>query len=153
MKLRQSPRLKEFAHTGSFVYHLTFVTRGRLPTFQSGEVVQSCLESLRTACERHGFDAIAYCFMPDHAHLLLTGQEKSSLRAFAHHFKQLSGYRFKRKHGASLWQISYYDHVLRRDTDVGQIGAYIWDNPVRAGLAENRMDYAFSGPREVMEQA
>jgi putative transposase len=153
MKLRKSPRLREFHYTGPLVYHLTFVTRERLPAFKADEVVQPCLEALEVACERHGFDTLAFCFMPDHLHLLLAGRDGSSLRDFAHHFKQVSSYRFKRGHGAALWQISYYDHVVRRDEDVEQIAAYIWDNPVRAGLVESRLEYAFSGPRELMEQA
>ncbi len=105
------------------------------------------------ACERHGFDTLAFCFMLDHLHLLLAGRDGSSLEDFVRYFKQTSGYHFKRTHGAGLWQISYYDHVVRRGEDVGQIAAYIWDNPVRAGFVENRFDYAFSGPRELMEQA
>ena len=153
MKLRQSPRLKEFPYTGPFAYHLTFVTRGRLPLLATGSTVRLCLEALETACQRHHFRPIAYCVMPDHVHLLLWGQEGSPLRDFARHFKQLSGYRFKCEHGASLWQISYYDHVVRRDEDIAQIAAYIWDNPVRAGMVGSRLDYAFSGPRELMEQA
>jgi putative transposase len=153
MKLRQSPRLRGFGYTGPFAYHLTFVTRDRLPAFQADKVVQPCLDALKMACERHGFDALAFCFMPDHLHLLLAGRDGSSLQDFVRYFKQTSGYRFKRKHGASLWQISYYDHVVRRDEDVGQIAAYIWDNPVRAGLVESGLEYAFSGPRELMEQA
>ena len=91
--------------------------------------------------------------MPDHVHLLLAGRERSSLQDFARYFKQLSGYKFKREHSASLWQVSYYDHVLRREEDAGQIAAYIWDNPVRAGMVESRFEYPFSGPRELMEQA
>lgn len=91
--------------------------------------------------------------MPDHLHLLVAGQDGSSLPDFARYFKQLSGYQSKRTHGSALWQISYYDHVVRRDEAVEQIAAYIWDNPVRARLAESRLDYAFSGPRELMEQA
>jgi len=91
--------------------------------------------------------------MPDHLHLLLAGQDASSLQDFVHYFKQISGYDFKRRHASALWQISYYDHVVRRDEDVEQIAAYIWDNPVREGLVESRLDYAFSGPRELIEQA
>ncbi len=91
--------------------------------------------------------------MPEHLHVLVAGQEGASLKDFARHFKQLSGYQFKRRHRAGLWQISYYDHVVRRDEDVHVIAAYIWDNPVRAGLMKSRTDYAFSGPRELMEQA
>lgn len=153
MKLRQSPRLKDFAYVGPFAYHLTFVTRRRLLIFREATVVEACLESLNAACGRYGFNILAFCFMPDHLHVLSAGQEGSSLQDFVRYFKQLSGYRFRRAYGASLWQISYYDHVVRRDEDVEQIAAYIWDNPVRAGLVESRLDYAFSGPRALMGQA
>lgn len=153
MKLRQSPRLKDFRYTGPFAYHLTLVTRGRLPIFTAEKSVQPYRLALQRACQRYGFDTLAFCFMPDHLHLLLAGQDGSSLQDFSRYFKQVSGYHFKRRHGGALWQISYYDHVVRRDEDIQQIAAYIWDNPVRAGLVESRLDYAFSGPRELMEQA
>ena len=153
MKLRQSPRLKEFVYSGPFAYNLTFVTRGRRPVFRAASVFEPCLEALTTASARHDFEVLAYCFMPDHVHLLLAGQDGSSLKDFARHFKQLSGYRFKRDHDASLWQISYYDHVVRREEDVKEIAAYIWDNPVRAGIVESRLEYGYAGPRELMEQA
>jgi putative transposase len=116
-------------------------------------VVKLCLDELEKACQRYGFSVLAFCFMPDHLHLLLGGEDGASLQNFVRHFKQVSGYSFKRQYGAALWQISYYDHVLRRDEDVRQVATYIWDNPVRAGLVDSRLDYAFSGPREFMEQA
>jgi putative transposase len=153
MKLRRSPRLRDFNYTGPYGYQLALVTRARLPIFTTEKAVQPCLDALSMACHRYGFDILAFCFMPDHLHLLLGGQEQSSLQDFVRYFKQIPGYRFKRRRGASLWQISYYDHVVRRGEDVGQIAAYVWDNPLRAGLVESRLDYAFSGPRELMEQA
>jgi len=124
-----------------------------MPIFTAAAVVDTCLESLDAACRRFGFKGLAFCFMPDHLHLMVAGQEASSLKDFARYFKQLSGYRFRREHGVSLWQISYYDHVLRRDEDIREVAAYIWDNPVRAGLVKSRFEYAFSGPRELMGQA
>ena len=113
----------------------------------------ACRGALYTAAKKCGFDIIAFCFMPDHLHLLAVGRESSSLPDFARLFKQLAGYNFRRARGAALWQISYFDHVVRREESLAEIAAYIWNNPVRAGLVENRMDYAFSGPRESMEQA
>jgi len=52
-----------------------------------------------------------------------------------------------------LWQISYHDHVLRRNQDLLAAARYIWDNPVRAGLVQSRTEYRFSGPRSMLEQA
>jgi len=152
-KLRTSPRLKDFGYVGPFAYGLSLVTRARAARFTELCVVQTVLDCLALSCARCGFSLHAYCFMPDHLHLLVSGQDGSSLPAFVRHFKQLSGHRYKREHGAQLWQISYYDHVLRRDEDLLAIACYIWDNPVRAGLAQDRSEYPFSGPRSVMEQA
>jgi len=153
MKLRKSPRLRDFHYTGPFAYHLTFATRERLPIFKGEDEVQPCLYALKKACERYDFHTLAFCFMPDHLHLLLGGQGDSSLHDFVRYFKQISGYHFKRRYSGALWQISYYDHVVRRSEDVEEIAAYIWNNPVREGLAESRLDYALSGPRELMGQA
>jgi putative transposase len=152
-KLRTSPRLKGFDYVGPFGYSLTLATRGRAAAFSDPCVVQAVLECLALPCARYGFSLHAYCFMPDHLHLLLSGQDDSSLTDFVRHFKQLSGHRYKREHGAPLWQISYYDHVLRRHEDLLTVARYIWDNPLRAGLVQDRSEYPFSGPREAMEQA
>jgi len=138
---------------GPFGYSLSLVTRGRAATFSNPCVVQAVLDCLTLSCAQYGFSLHAYCFMPDHLHLLVSSSDDSSLTDFVRHFKQLSGHRYKREHGARLWQISYYDHVLRRDEDLLALARYIWDNPVRAGLVQDRSEYPFSGPRSLMEQA
>ena len=153
MKLRKSPRLAHFDYVGSFAYSLTLVTRDRAPVFTEPRIVDATLHCLARSCTRYGFSLHAYCFMPDHLHLVVCGQDNSPLAAFVHHFKQLSGHRYKQEHDAQLWQISYYDHVLRGDEDLLAVASYIWDNPVRGGLVQSRTEYPFSGPRSTMEQA
>jgi putative transposase len=152
-KLRTSPRLKTFDYLGPFTYSLSLVTRDRVPVFTDRGIVDATMDRLTLSCARYGFCLHAYCFMPDHLHLLVSGQEGSSLRDFVRHFKQLSGHHYKREHGAQLWQISYYDHVLRKEEDLLAIARYIWDNPMRAGLVQERSEYPYSGPRPIIEQA
>jgi putative transposase len=152
-KLRTSPRLKHFGYVGPFGYSLSLVTRGRAPVFTDRGMVDAALECLALSCGRYGFSLYAYCFMPDHLHLLVCGEEDSSLTDFMRHFKQLSGHQYKLEYGAQLWQISYYDHVLRKEEDLLPLARYIWDNPVRAGLVQDMCDYPFSGPKPTMEQA
>lgn len=89
--------------------------------------------------------------MPDHAHLLVEVPEGVSLQAFVRHFKQLSGYALRRQVGFPVWQISYYDHILRDDEAMLDVARYIWDNPVRKGLVNERAEYPFSGPRDLLE--
>jgi len=103
------------------------------------------LKALQTSAIKHRFGIPAYCFMPDHLHLLAVGQRpESNLKEFAHHFKTVSGFRYKRLTGRHLWQISYHDRVLRREEDLEAVADYIWCNPVRAGLAPDAASYAFS---------
>jgi putative transposase len=106
-----------------------------------------CLEKLREAAARNGFEVVAYCFMPDHLHLLVRTVENADLVAFMRRFKQLSGYAYRRLTGDSevLWQTSYHDHVLRQEEDVYAAARYIWGNPVRAGLLQSAGAYPHSG--------
>ena len=105
-----------------------------------------CMSALNTISEKNGFLVWAYCFMPDHLHLLIEGTRKSSdLKRSISEFKQSTGYSFKRKNGKKLWQESYYDHVLRDKESAKKAAEYILMNPVRKGLANNCNDYPFSG--------
>jgi len=86
--------------------------------------------------------------MPDHLHLLVQGLSgQSDLKRCISRFKQMSGYRFKRRYGKQLWQPSYYDHVLRKGEDIATVMKYILLNPVRAGLAEDFREYPYSNSK------
>ncbi len=147
---QSSPRLAAFDYTGPYAYSITLNTAARHRVFTSEAVVHDCLKALMEASSKHDFVVYAYCFMPDHVHLLVEGSEDSSLIPFMKRFKQLSGHRYKQEFGRALWHRSYYDHVLRQEEDRRVVAEYIWNNPVQAGLVVSREAYAFSGPRELM---
>ena len=147
---RSSPRLATFDYIGPHAYSITVNTAAKQRAFTNEAVVHECLDALAEACSKHGFVVHAYCFMPDHLHLLSEGSESSSLASMTKRFKQLSSYRYKKRTGHSLWQRSYYDHVLRQEEDRNVVAEYIWNNPVQAALVANREAYAFSGLREMM---
>jgi putative transposase len=111
--------------------------------------VRFSIKTLHEKAAGHGFEVLAYCFMPNHVHLLVVGLiETSRLQPFVQQFKQITGFAFKQEHGAPLWHRSYHDRVLRRDEDLPAVAAYIWGNPVRAGLVESVEEYPYSGPTE-----
>jgi REP element-mobilizing transposase RayT len=97
--------------------------------------------------------------MPDHLHFLAGTSEGGDLLSLMHSFKQKTGWWFKnhyaagglkasptlRKHRPALWQKSYYDHILRREEDIGDVIRYIVENPVRGGLVDRAEDYPFAG--------
>jgi putative transposase len=89
---------------------------------------------------------IAYCFMPDHVHLLVGGtREDSDCRAFISTAKQLAAVHSSRQFGVRLWQHYGYEHVLRRHEDTLAVARYIIANPLRAGLADDMFEYPFVG--------
>ncbi len=140
------PRLPSFSYRGRFRYFLTICTRDKSRYFQDEGLVKMVLSVLEDFSRREKFSVGAYCFMPDHLHLLIEGREKESdLRGFVFRFKQKSGYLAAKECGLALWQKSYYDHILRPEEDMMGFCRYIWDNPVRGGLVDHYREYRYSG--------
>ena len=144
---RSSPRLSSFDYTGPYAYLLTINTARRQNALADRAVVDQCETALQEAADKHEFELLAYCFMPDHMHLLVQGSEDSRLTSFMKRFKQVSGFRYKQTFQRLLWQRSYYDRVLRVEDDLAVVADYIWNNPVRAGIVETPSAYPFNGPR------
>jgi putative transposase len=85
--------------------------------------------------------------MPDHLHLLLQGGSlKANLLKFVNGFKQRTSYGFWLRNKKELWQVSFYDHILRDADAPADVAWYIWMNPVRAGLVKKAGEYPYSGP-------
>jgi putative transposase len=145
---RKTNRLESELYYGKRLYFLTICSFDGQNIFKSAPVVNSLLDKLKTCCTTHGFLNYAYCFMPAHLHLLLAGEDNSNLIKMMRHFKQLTGYEFKRKTGKRLWQKSYYDHILRKEESIANVVRYILENPVRKGLAKHPEEYPFSGSLE-----
>ena len=140
------PRLKDFDYKGTYAYFITIRSKERSVRFKKAEVVDRLIHILTDNAERERFRILAYCFMPDHFHLLAIGEDdKSDLKKFISFFKQETGYWFKRNYGKDLWHISYYDHILRKEENLENVASYILQNPVRKGIVAEYRDYPFSG--------
>jgi putative transposase len=87
--------------------------------------------------------------MPDHLHILIEGKDNNSdMRRFISSYKQSTGFYYKKKTGLPLWQVNYYEHVLRREEDTTNVARYIFDNPVRKGLVDDFKKYKSLGSFE-----
>ena len=139
-------RLKGFTYEGYASYFLTFCVRARRCAFVRPVVVEATLAQFRLAASDEQFALLAYCFMPDHAHLLIEGlAQTSSLQRFAQAAKRRSGSVYARRGDGALWQEGYYERVLRSSEDAKRIARYILENPVRARLVASPSEYAFLG--------
>ena len=142
---RKQNRLNHDIYHGNRAYSLTICTDNRQKHFLNATTVTTCIDILRQI-SKPLFEIYAYCFMPDHLHLLIVAmQENVDLIRFIKDFKQQTGFHFKQESGSPLWQKSYYDHVLRKDEDLRTVARYILNNPVRAGLVKDFQEFHFMG--------
>jgi putative transposase len=142
-------RLKAFDYKGHFRYSTTLCTHNRAPLFKDPSTVIWLTGILKVKSEEYGFRVWAYCFMPDHLHLLIEGKSPDSdMKRFLSAFKQLSGFYYKKETGLPLWQINFYEHVLRNEENTISVAQYIFNNPVRKGLVADYRKYRFLGSFE-----
>jgi len=154
MSHRHTPRLSSFDYRGSYRYSLTMCTYMRRPYVTSSINVERALLQISRSADRQRFEILAYCFMPDHLHMLVGGETSASdARRFIDLAKQLSGYAHRQATGDRLWQRSSWDRILRSPDDTTTVIRYLLLNPVRAGLVERPLDHPGSGSLVLDRQA
>ena len=147
MAHRRPPRITGFSYVGFYRYSLTFGTHKRLRLFADGRRVESALGQIRRTCDDEQFALLAYCFMPDHLHVVVEGQTPASdLRRFVKIAKQRIAFVFRTTFGVpATWQHGYYERVLRSDEATDVVVRYVLENPVRAGMVRVAEEFAYSG--------
>ena len=126
------------------IFFVTFSTyqRWTLPATARNIVLRTCVEG-------HGkkFDLQALVVMPDHAHLALTPLVRTEgpvpLAEILQTIKGASAHRINEllHRRGKVWQEESFDRALRREEQCEAKLWYMLENPVRAGLVENPMDY------------
>ena len=140
-------RLPPESYVGCRWYFVTICTYRRQRFFQEKPAALWLLRVLDVEAPKCCFGVRAFCLMPDHLHLLLQGTSPDAdLLEFIGIFKEISSHRFWMRNREKLWQVSFYDHILRPKDAPADVAWYIWLNPVRAGLVKKTEDYPFSGP-------
>jgi len=139
-------RLEAADYKGCRAYFLTICTHNRTRPFTDTAIVALVLRQfLHVAAEQH-VEILAYCFMPDHLHLIVIAHGASTdLQRFVRLAKQYSGFAFTRVTGHRLWQDSYFDRTLRNVEELPALVQYTIRNPLRAGLVRAPIDYPHWG--------
>lgn len=90
------------------------------------------------------FDALAYCIMPNHVHLVLIPYESSnttdySLTKIMYNIKRNSANHANKVLGrtGAFWQHESYDHFARDEKELERIIRYVLYNPVKARLIDD----------------
>jgi len=138
--------LANFNYRGAYRYFLTWCCFERQALFGDAQVVAGATTQILRAREPSGIEVVAYCFMPDHVHLLVEGvRPDADGRRFFKLARQYAGYAHSTAHSARLWQRYGYEHVVRSDQTSRAVTRYILENPVRAGLVKSVDEWPGSG--------
>ncbi len=134
-------REEYIGRTASF----TICIKDRNVVFTDNEVFQAMLRFLREASEKHLCLFPAFCFMPDHAHILVkAGRDDANTLDALDKFKLQSGI-WLFNHGLPKWQVGSWDDMVGSSRSWKAHAKYILMNPVRAGLVDNCADYPYLG--------
>jgi putative transposase len=138
--------LETFDYLGLYRYFLTFCTNSRRPLFTTSRAVDLVVSQMLRAARDEEFALVAYCFMPDHVHMLVEAQaDTSDCLRFIKQAKQYSGYYYSKAFRNRLWQRYGFERILRNDEATMAIARYTLENPLRAGLVRRVEDYPFVG--------
>ena len=147
-------------------YYFTSVTKDRLPVFRTPALRDLACKSLDEARRSGKFLIFAYVIMLDHMHLIVGSELKPSKtlqyingitsRRVIDHLKQ-SGYeaslnKLRHEDRSKNYQYSLWDHhpntrTLNSEQLLMQKVNYLHQNPVRAGLVNNALEYRWSSAR------
>ena len=109
---------------------------------ETGLIIEKEIENFNTIYKDIKIDN--YCIMPDHVHMIITIEqdvaatcgrhsetsENNSVPDIPRIMKQFKG-KITKMVGFPLWQKSYYDRIIRNETEYRAKWEYIDDNPRR----------------------
>ena len=146
---RKHPRLPEYDYSSEGMYFLTICAsdhqirfstitkKGSEESFSAevtltpaGKIVKQYIVSIPTAYPI--VSIISHTIMPDHIHLILQIERRAessrpTIPQIVAVFKRLTNQAI----GRSVWQSSYYDHIIRSQIDLETKINYIETNPLR----------------------
>ena len=157
MKKRKPNRLPDYDYSSCGAYFITVCTRNKEKLFwsdvgaaigrpESGEyrlseyglIVESAINNIEKIYSTISVDK--YTVMPNHIHIILLINSDESGRPMAAPtistvINQMKGF-VSKQIGFSVWQKSFYDHIIRGQNDYDEIWRYIDENPLNWTLDE-----------------
>jgi putative transposase len=124
-------------------YFITSVTLYRKPILiENINLLQASIDNAR---KKYRFDIIAWVILPEHFHWLLNIQEQS-ISTIIQSIKLSFSKKYNQRDSINraVWQKSFWDHIIRDETDFYRHIHYIHYNPVKHGLAKTAFSYKHS---------
>ncbi len=136
LPVRKRLRLKEFDYSKEEIYFITLCIRNRIELL--GKIVETNhieLTKLGNISEQYikeierkytNIRIDEYVIMPNHIHLLIIINKQNEI-TISRIIKQYKMY-VSKINGFSIWQKSFYEHIIRNEKEYWKIKKYIKDN-------------------------
>ena len=132
-------------------YFVTAVTYNRTAILI--ENIDLLLNAFTHVADKMPFRKIAYAILPDHFHLLidpLDGDLSEIIKRIKLRFSGKYLNRHKIREGR-LWQLRFWDHIIRDETDMNRHIDYIHFNPVKHKMVARPSEYEYSSFRDFVK--
>jgi len=136
-------KLRRYFRSGDWVF-LTHVTNQRRPIL--AEHAADFLDTLTIQCRRAEVQRYAWVILPDHVHLLLESGA-ADVSSLTRRIKLAFSVRYRIAHNQTsgrLWQLRFYDHIIRDQEDLNRHVDYIHYNPVKHGYVKDPFAWEWS---------
>jgi putative transposase len=128
-------------------YHVIARANRQEFILNSDKMKEMMLEIIKRAKKKYQFQIKNFCIMSNHIHLLIrpsSGENLSRimqwiLSVFAVCYNRIYG------HHGHVWYDRFKSKVVESFRQFLRVFQYIMDNPVRAGIVKNSIDYPCSG--------
>ena len=132
--VRKNPRLKGYDYTSYNYYFVTLCAHNKQCLFgtvgQLSAVGKLAEEFMRSIPEHFpGVVVDKYVVMPNHIHGILILSEVDLSVVVGQYKATVTKYARELFPGISVWQTSFYDHIIRNQADYERIWTYIEGNP------------------------
>jgi putative transposase len=121
-------------------------TYGGLPLLQTERMATLLIDVLQTYTFAGKFKVHDFVVMRDHLHLLFTVDDEMTVEKVMQLVKGGFSFRAKKEleNTREIWQRGFSDVRIRDESSFRAHQEYIWDNPVKAGLAKSAEEYPYS---------
>ena len=134
---RKNIRLKNYNYATLGMYFITICIQDRIEILgkirdkkikltEQGIIAQNYLESIEVVYD--GIKIDEYIIMPNHIHMIIeiNSQTGISVPRIIKQYKEI----VTKQIGYSIWQKSYYEHVIRNEKEYYKIKQYIQNNVI-----------------------
>ncbi len=129
-------------------HHITQRGNRRQKVFFCDDDYRHYIALLAEWCKKFSVEIWAYCLMPNHVHLIAVPSDQQGLQKGVSeaHRRYSRIINFRENWRGHLWQGRFASYPMD-DVHLLHAARYIELNPVRAGLAKDPKDYAFSSAK------